>query len=331
MGVHVSFVRSVDLDEWTQRQIDAMRIGGNDNAKKFFRKHGCTDFHTKTVKKYTSKAAVAYRAELEKLVNAEAAKRGEGSGTVSSEEGAPSSLLENADAIMKKGLDEEARSKLEAARANGGVTSSSAGVLQPTAKLASSFAGAKGKLNTPTVTPTPTPPASGGLSANGLLAKTTATSSGGSKLVLRKPSASSASSKLLRKTSSMSTGSKLRVNKISSSAASSTVGSEDDFEDVAATQKAIEEQNQREEEEKKRQQEEDAKLAQKLQMELNGLGEANQNVNGDGSVVEKAIPPTPSSTPASELVFNPTKPKMSAMEENMAKLSAMNSDFFSGM
>lgn len=47
MGVHLTFVRSVDLDEWTQRQIDAMRIGGNDNAKKFFKKHGVTDFYTK--------------------------------------------------------------------------------------------------------------------------------------------------------------------------------------------------------------------------------------------------------------------------------------------
>ena len=43
LGVHVTFVRSVDLDEWTQRQVDAMRIGGNDNARKFFGKHGCTE------------------------------------------------------------------------------------------------------------------------------------------------------------------------------------------------------------------------------------------------------------------------------------------------
>eukprot|EP00578_Thalassiosira_sp_NH16_P010437 CAMPEP_0181108844 /NCGR_PEP_ID=MMETSP1071-20121207/17851_1 /TAXON_ID=35127 /ORGANISM="Thalassiosira sp., Strain NH16" /LENGTH=145 /DNA_ID=CAMNT_0023192483 /DNA_START=74 /DNA_END=507 /DNA_ORIENTATION=- len=74
MGVHITFVRSVDLDEWTQRQIDAMRIGGNGNAKKFFRKHGCTAQAGE--KKYTSKAAVAYRAELTKMVEAEAAKRG---------------------------------------------------------------------------------------------------------------------------------------------------------------------------------------------------------------------------------------------------------------
>ena len=77
MGVHLTFVRSTDLDEWTQKQIDAMRIGGNGNARAFFRKHGISDMHTKIEKKYNSKAAAAYRAELKNLVNAEARKRGE--------------------------------------------------------------------------------------------------------------------------------------------------------------------------------------------------------------------------------------------------------------
>lgn len=45
MGVHLTFVRSVDLDEWTQRQIDAMRLGGNGNARAFFRKHGFTELY----------------------------------------------------------------------------------------------------------------------------------------------------------------------------------------------------------------------------------------------------------------------------------------------
>ena len=315
MGVHVTFVRSVDLDEWTQRQIDSMRIGGNDNAKKFFRKHGCTDFHTKTEKKYTSKAAVAYRAELLKLVDAEAAKRGEG--VISSETSSSDALLNNADAIMKKDMDDEARSKLEAARTNGGT--SSAGVLQPSAKLASSMHAGKGKLFTPTATPTATPPVSGGLSTGALKTATT----GGSKLILRKPATNTASSRLLKKSSSLSTGSRLRVNKLATTPTTSTISSDDAFEDVETTQKAIVDQKKDEENEKKRQQEEDAKLAKQLQEELNGLG-------GE-SVDEKAMPPTPTSTPASGIVANPSKPKISAHEENMMKLSAMNSDFFSGM
>ena len=259
MGVHISFVRSVDLDEWTQRQIDAMRIGGNDNAKKFFRKHGCTD--KDGVKKYTSKAAVAYRAELEKLVEAEAVKRGEGAAAAAGRGETGSSLLDNADASMKKDMEDEARNKLNAARANGSV-GGPAGVLQPSAKLASQMAGAKGRLATPMGTPLPTPPASGGLSTtNGLKSATTA--SGGPKLVLRKPTTSSASSRLMKKGSSMSTASRLRVNKIttpSSSSIGGTSGIDDGFEDVATTQNNIKNQKKEEEEEKKRREEEDAKM-----------------------------------------------------------------------
>ncbi len=41
LGVHLSFVRSVDLDEWTPQQVLTMRLGGNLNAGQFFRRHGC--------------------------------------------------------------------------------------------------------------------------------------------------------------------------------------------------------------------------------------------------------------------------------------------------
>jgi len=334
MGVHLTFVRSVDLDEWTQRQIDAMRIGGNDNAKKFFRKHGCTDFHTKTEKKYTSKAAVAYRAELSKLVEAEAAKRGEGSADASSSAAASAAggnLFDNADATMKKSLEDEARARVDAARSNGGATgSSSAGVLQPSAKLASQMTGAKGKLVTPTGTPAATPPASGGVKG-GLLKPP----SNGPKLVLRKPGTSTASSRLFKKTSTASTASRLRVNKITTPASTSSI-SDDAFEDVETTQKNIEDSKKKEEEDKKRQQEEDEALAKQLQNELNGLGGATSTqaaaMSSSSSLAnETAVPPTPTSTPASGVIVQPPKPKMSAMEENMAKLSAMNDDFFSGL
>jgi hypothetical protein len=235
-----------------------------------------------------------------------------GEGTASTATGGD--LLANANASVQKEIDAEARAKLDAARAasNGG---SSAGVMLASGKLASENASAKGKLATPSGTPAPTPPPSGGLS-NGALKPP----SGGSRLVLRKPATTTAGSRLLKKSSSVAS-SKLRVNKISSN-----VG-DDAFEDVETTQKAIEDQKKKEEEEQKRQEEEDAKLAQKLQDEMNGL-----NVSNNGTA-EVAIPPTPTSTPASGVVApsEPLKPKMSAMEESMAKLSAMNSDFFSGM
>ena len=328
MGVHITFVRSVDLDEWTQRQIDSMRIGGNDNARKFFAKHGCTDMHGKTEKKYTGKSAVAYRAELARLVEAEASKRGEGSGNdLDDDDAAPhaNALLDGADAVMRRDAEEEARGRLSAARnGHGGAGPSSAGVLQPTAKLASQMSGARGRLATPTGTPTPTPPASGGLGGggnNGGL-RLVAPPSSGPKLVLRTPaeSAASASSRLLKKGPGISSApsSRLRVNKIA-------MGDEGAFEDVETTQRKVEDRNREEEEERKRTEEDDARLARELQDQLNGLG---------GPIVVDAVVEQPTlaatltngATPASAVAASPK----SAHEENLKKLSSMNSDFFSG-
>ena len=95
MGVHTTFVRSIDLDEWTQRQIDAMRLGGNENARKYFRDHGLTDMHGKIEKKYNSKAARAYRAELEKQLDVLAAQRGEETASGGAAVASTGSLLEN--------------------------------------------------------------------------------------------------------------------------------------------------------------------------------------------------------------------------------------------
>lgn len=318
MGVHITFVRSLDLDEWTQRQIDAMKIGGNGNAKNFFRKQGCTELTGE--KKYTSKAAVAYRAELLKLVEVEAVKRGEGTGSAA-DEGAASSLLENADANLTKGVQDEARSKLEAARANG--AKSSAGTLQPSAKLASQMSGSRGKLAiTPTVTPSPTPPASGGLSTNGLKA-----SVGGPRLVMRKPSTATASSRLLKK----GTSSRIRVNKIA--LASSSAGGGGDLEDIETTEQNRANQIKKEEDDKRQREEDDAKLARELQDQLNGLGD-NGGANSNGG----APAPAAETKPATHAVANgiranggAPKPKASVMADSMKKLSAMNDDFFSGM
>jgi ADP-ribosylation factor GTPase-activating protein 2/3 len=333
MGVHITFVRSVDLDEWTQRQIDAMRIGGNDNARKFLAKHGCTDMHGKTEKKYTGKAAIAYRAELGKLVEAEAAKRGEGgseagAGGAGTDDGAAlsSTLLDGADAVMRRDAEEEARDKLSAARNGHGGGHASAGVLQPTAKLASQMSGTRGRLATPTGTPIPTPPASGGLmggSSNGLrlgVAPTPSSGGGGPKLVLRTPAASaaSASSRLLKKGSGISSApsSRLRVNKIA-------MGDEGAFEDVETTQRKVEDRNREEEEARKRVEEEDARLARELQDQLNGLAVAVQPTL-EATAPANSVAQAP--TPAAAVAASPR----SAHEDNMKKLSSMNSDFFSG-
>lgn len=215
-----------------------MRLGGNANARSYFRKHGFTDLYGgKTEKKYTSKAAVSYKAELAKLVQSEAAKRGEGLAPSSSGEEKKSeggSLLDNLDMIDQKNEQEEAKMKLEAARnaTNGGTAS--AGILQPKAKLASSMSG-----------------------ASKLVINTNKSSSGGKLGMLRKPSSGSSSTLLKKK----ATGSKLRINKLSVKLPVNGVsgngmdGDDDQFEDIEQTQKNVKEA-------------EEAELAKKLENDL---------------------------------------------------------------
>ncbi|CAM9541952.1 unnamed protein product [Scytosiphon promiscuus] len=67
MGVHVTFVRSIELDKWKPSEMEAMKRGGNGNARSFFRSHGITDME-KSEQKYHSRAANMYRAHLKKAM-----------------------------------------------------------------------------------------------------------------------------------------------------------------------------------------------------------------------------------------------------------------------
>lgn len=70
LGVHVSFVRSTTLDSWTQDQLKLMAVGGNARARQFFKQHGWDEIGSDKIEsKYTSKAALLYRAQLEKEVS----------------------------------------------------------------------------------------------------------------------------------------------------------------------------------------------------------------------------------------------------------------------
>jgi ADP-ribosylation factor GTPase-activating protein 2/3 len=200
MGVHTTFVRSLDLDEWTQRQIDAMRLGGNGNARKYFREHGWTDMYGKIEKKYTSKAAVAYRAELEKQVEAAAQQRGEGSTTVPLDVGG--GLLENLSL-----QDQQAAIAAAAQARNNGTQPVSVAV--PVAKLASQRDDAKGRLVV-------TPPTSGNLKSSALGGGGGEASATGSSMgMLRKPAGKTMNSKMLLKKPSAGASTKLRINKLS--------------------------------------------------------------------------------------------------------------------
>ncbi|XP_047321641.1 probable ADP-ribosylation factor GTPase-activating protein AGD9 [Impatiens glandulifera] len=67
LGVHISFVRSTNLDSWTPEQLKMMSFGGNSRAHAFFKQHGWTDAG-KIEAKYTSRAAELYRQLLTKEV-----------------------------------------------------------------------------------------------------------------------------------------------------------------------------------------------------------------------------------------------------------------------
>lgn len=68
MGTHISFVRSLDMDSWTEAQVQKMKCGGNDACNEFLRKHG-VDTSTSDVKeKYSSSAALLYKEVLKARV-----------------------------------------------------------------------------------------------------------------------------------------------------------------------------------------------------------------------------------------------------------------------
>lgn len=66
MGVHLSFVRSLDLDSWTEKQTTMMLNGGNGNFATFWRDHSNAkhDSDDKYVYKYDSNVAEWYRQRL---------------------------------------------------------------------------------------------------------------------------------------------------------------------------------------------------------------------------------------------------------------------------
>lgn len=263
MGVHTTFVRSVDLDEWTQRQIDAMRLGGNENARQYFRTHGLTEMHGKISKKYTSKAARAYRVELDKQLDVAASQRGEetATGNAASVTG---SLLENLSLLDQQNAVAASQPTFNAPKP---VTAA-----VPMAKKASELAGAKGKLVV-------TPPSSGTLLRKP--AGSLSSSSGG---MLRKPAGKSLNTKmLLKKPSGTASSVKLRMNN-------------------------------------------------KLPVDDKMTGFDEMNVTPPAPVPAAPKLVVPVATPNTpEVMKEPPKPKLSAMQSGVSRMKNMNSDFFSGI
>lgn len=61
MGVHLSFMRSAELDDWTPTQAVSMALGGNAAARQYYKQNGIQD--TKNV--YGTSVALQYRKKLE--------------------------------------------------------------------------------------------------------------------------------------------------------------------------------------------------------------------------------------------------------------------------
>lgn len=64
LGVHISFVRSVTMDSWSEIQIKKMESGGNESLNSFLAQHGIPK-ETDIVTKYNSNAAGMYRDRIQ--------------------------------------------------------------------------------------------------------------------------------------------------------------------------------------------------------------------------------------------------------------------------
>lgn len=64
LGTHLSFVRSVMMDRWTEKQIAMMMAGGNEKMNDYLRDNGIKVDEASTKEKYDNPVAELYRQKL---------------------------------------------------------------------------------------------------------------------------------------------------------------------------------------------------------------------------------------------------------------------------
>ena len=76
IGVHISFVRSLNMDSWNEQQQSRMRAGGNTKLRDYLRACGMPNEYTLrggpcVRDKYHTESAAAYRTHIEKVARGE--------------------------------------------------------------------------------------------------------------------------------------------------------------------------------------------------------------------------------------------------------------------
>lgn len=77
MGVHITFVKSSNLDSWQRIQLRNFKFGGNKQAKEFYLKNGGSQYINNKgagVDKYTAPVAKKYKEKLKEKATQDAAK-----------------------------------------------------------------------------------------------------------------------------------------------------------------------------------------------------------------------------------------------------------------
>jgi len=70
LGTHLSFVRSIKMDSWSEKQIESMRQGGNEKLNSYLEKNGI-DRTTVIQKKYDNDVAQLYKLQVKARVEGE--------------------------------------------------------------------------------------------------------------------------------------------------------------------------------------------------------------------------------------------------------------------